>query len=107
MCTYSRETGRLEREQQAGLLWGGVVVHGHAGHLLGGVPATTARGRHLKVLGLVDIGAARSRVKGRDEGRELSLEDKVIVPRPLTAATDIILILLLRTPSCDVNNHVT
>ncbi len=38
------------------------------------------RRRDLDVGGLVDVGAARPRIEGRDEGGELSLQHVVVVP---------------------------
>lgn len=50
----------------------------------------------LQVGGLLDVGSSRSGVKGWDQSRELSLQDKVIVPRPPATAFGLILLLLLQ-----------
>ena len=60
-------------------------------------PMALTRCRDVKVLCLVDIGASRSGVKGRDEGRELALQHKLVVPRPsLSGLSNHLLILLER-----------
>lgn len=49
----------------------------------------------LQVCGLLDVGSSWSGVKGRNQGRKLPLEDKVIVPRPPAASFGLVLLLLL------------
>ena len=66
-------------------------------------PMALTRCRDVKVLCLVDIGASRSGVKGRDEGRELALQHKLVVPCPsLSGLSNHLLILLERK-----HNHIS
>ena len=39
-----------------------------------------ARGRHLQVGGLIHIGSAWRRVKGRNKSRELPCDDMIVIP---------------------------
>ena len=39
-----------------------------------------ARGRHLQVGGLIHIGSAWPRVKGRNKSRELPCDDMIVIP---------------------------
>lgn len=53
----------------------------------------------LQVGGLLDIGSSWSGVKGGDQSRELSLQDKVVVPCPSATSFGLILLLLLQDSS--------
>ncbi len=55
--------------------------------------------RDFKVLSLIDVGAARPRVEGWNQCRELSLEDELIVPHPPPRALQVVLFLLLQPPA--------
>ncbi len=87
-ATYSWQSWSLEVESQP-WLWG-------VGPLFraGTLSRSTWR-RHLKVLIVVDIGAARTWIKGWDEGRELALENKFVVPGAPACASGVIFIFLL------------
>jgi hypothetical protein len=92
--------GPLDVELQAWLC-GRIICHAGGGSGAGGRRGLgrAVRRRDLKVLGLVDVGAARAGVEGRDEGRELALENVLIIPcaspRPASAATCLQLLLFL------------
>ena len=50
----------------------------------------------LQVGGLLDVCSSWSGVEGRNQSRELSLEDKVVVPRPPATSFGLVLLLLLQ-----------
>lgn len=52
--------------------------------------------RYFQVGSLLDIGSSWPRVKRRHQGRELSLQDKVIVPSPPATSFGLVLLLLLQ-----------
>ena len=75
MTTYSRKAGSTDRKHQFGGRFGFTADRGRRWDI-------SAGGGDFKVLDLIDVGTAGSGVKGGDKGRELTLENIIIIPRP-------------------------
>ena len=84
--------GLARSSQEEGQFWLSDGLHNFCLRSLRG-----ARRRNAVVLGLIDVGAARSRIERRDQRQELALQYKLVVPRPpaLCAACLVLIVVFL------------